>query len=116
MDISLLPLVTNLFIGLFAVAPLFFILSSYKHAPLPHRKMLVYGIVLIAWGTLIFAWLSSGLTSMESTVANSIEEQSFKDKIVLSLRVWAFVFPAVTLSIGANLITQYILTSNENNA
>ncbi|NOZ53620.1 MAG: hypothetical protein GXP08_10840 [Gammaproteobacteria bacterium] len=110
MDIEYWPLITNLFIGLFAVAPVIYVLWFFKTITPSHKKVLLYGIGLIAWGTIIFAWLSSGLSSMEATVASNPQEQELKDGVVTSLKIWVFIFPAVTLAIGANLLTHYILT------
>lgn len=113
MDIEYWPLIINLTIGLFAVAPVIYALWFFKKITPSHKKALLFGVGLIAFAATIFAWLSSGLTSMEATVAGDSQEQQLKDGMISSLKIWVFVFPAVTLAIGANLLTHYILT-NEN--
>jgi len=106
-------LVLNIFVAFVSILPVIIVLWVYKSANPSHVKLLWLGVAFIVWGTLFFAQFSSGLSAMLASVANNSNEQELKETVVQSMRVWVFVFPAVTLAVGANLLTQYILT-NEN--
>lgn len=110
MSIQNWPLILNLAIALFAVLPLIYVIWFYKKIKPSHTKVLIFGIALIGWSIIILAWLLSGLTGMEQTVVETSQEQKLKDEVLFSFKIWVFVFPAVTLAIGANLLTHYILT------
>lgn len=75
--------------------------------------ILLLGIFLVIWATVVFAWLSGSLADFNASVATNDQEQHLKDSALYSLKIWVFVFPAVTLAIGANLLTNYILTGKD---
>jgi len=110
MKVEYLPLVLNLIIGIVAVSPVIYMLWSFRNSQPTQKDILLFGLGLISWATLIFIWLSYSLTSMEATTANNLQEQGIKDGAVFIFKVWVFIFPAVTLAIGANLLTHYILS------
>ncbi|MBL4606351.1 MAG: hypothetical protein JKY01_00785 [Pseudomonadales bacterium] len=100
-------------IGGVTLFPLIVALKNYHRVPMGHRKMLLYGVGLIIWGALVFGWLSSGLEQMRILKVDSLVEVDLKEDFISSFSVWVFVFPAVVLAIGTNLITQYLLVNDE---
>jgi len=81
--------------------PLWAVYNTAQKRPANKRNQLIWGIFLIVFSAIIFSSLNSNIELFKTT-----EEA---ETIVKFLGVWVYIFPAINLSIGCNLITNSIL-------
>ncbi|MDG1462113.1 MAG: hypothetical protein P8R04_00960 [Gammaproteobacteria bacterium] len=106
-EISSKIIVSNLVLAAYGIGPPLFILFFYKRFPLGYWKQLIYGLALIGWSIVTFSFFSGALNSLETIEMTS---ESLKEGVVNSVTLWVFAYPAIVMSIGANFITQFFLT------
>ncbi|ODB35618.1 hypothetical protein BB427_03180 [Pseudoalteromonas sp. BMB] len=94
------------FVGLFfgVTPPLIFALMLKGATPVYHRYWL-FGVFFIIISAAFFALLD-GLT--KAVLSLKFEEEVIND-VKNALAIWAYIGPAASLAIGANLITQFLI-------
>ncbi|MEZ8689230.1 hypothetical protein AB6D53_16485 [Vibrio splendidus] len=75
---------------------------------------LAFGVILIFWAALTFFTLTYGLSdfselsfTLKQLTFDGIQDSHVRVDLLGIFGVWIFILPAVNLSIGCNLITNY---------
>jgi|GEM_PF-2666031 len=110
LEISSKIIISNLAIAAYGIGPPLLVLIFYKRFPFGFWKQLIYGLALIGWSIVTFSFFSDALESLEAVEMSS---DSLKEGILGSVTLWVFAYPAIVMSIGANFITQFFLTWDE---
>jgi len=113
-EINDYPLLTNILVALFTLLPLFIMLYYYKSMQPKYYGLFLWGGALIVWSALCFGELNNAVNLMNSSSPNNHTEETLKNNIISVLQVWLYIMPAITAAIGANLITQFLLSKKPN--
>ena len=107
MEISSKILISNIVLAIYGIGPPLFILIFYKRFPFGYWKQLIYGLLLIGWSIVTFSFFSGALISLEAVEMSS---ESLKESLLGTVNLWVFAYPAIVMSIGANFISQFFLS------
>jgi hypothetical protein len=110
LEISSKIIISNIMLAIYGIGPPLFILLFYKRFPFGYWKQLIYGLSLIGWSIVTFSFFSGALLSLETVEMSS---EPLKQGVLSSVTLWVFAYPAIVLSIGANFVTQFFLTWDE---
>lgn len=76
---------------------------------------LAFGVLLIFWAALTFFALTYGLSdfselsfTLKQLTLDGIKDNQVRVDLLGIFGVWIFILPAINLSIGCNLITNYL--------
>ncbi|WP_203142917.1 hypothetical protein [Marinobacter mangrovi] len=89
--------------------PLFFVVLLYKEAKPKYHGLWIFGILIIA----IAGMLAGSLDILEHFISEKLAAGSEKEVLKEAqhtVGVWIYIGPAVIAAIGANLVTEFILT------
>ena len=105
----------NLTVGFLTLIPTFFVMWLFKEHPPKYYGYLLWGGFLIACAAFNFSWLTDVITQIEQSSTKSDQDTLVKHEVLENLRVWVYVFPAVSAAIGANLFTAFLTTKKPSN-
>lgn len=106
-----LILVHTLFI-FFGLLPAVFALIAMKRGKLTPSHFLGFGVALVAVGTLVIAIGTDLLQVVQKYLQPENPDYNSAKEIALHVSLWAYVFPAVSIGIGVNLLTEYLVTGS----
>ncbi|BFM09142.1 hypothetical protein [Halioxenophilus aromaticivorans] len=99
---------------MFSILPLIiFILESIKN-PIKNKGLLAWGIGLLVFAGVYFAFLTDGEERFKAVKVNSESEESLRQKIVSLFGLWIYIVPATYLSLGCSLMASYSTREEEN--
>ena len=106
-----LVLVHTLFI-FFGLLPALFAFMEMKRGKLTPSKFLGFGVGLVAVGTLVIFIGTDLLQVVQKYIQPDNPDYNSAKEIALHVGVWAYVFPAVSIGIGVNLLTEYLISGS----
>ena len=91
------------------ILPAIFVLFSFKDKRPKYHKLWMYAFVLIALGSVIAAIGYDLLYLIEQYVKLGKPDQYLAEETKLHVSLWVYVFPGITIALGVNLLTEFLL-------
>lgn len=97
------------------IAPVLFFIWFFKSAKPKYHGLWIVGLCLIIIGALVIGIGTDLLQKTEDWLPQqtSITSIAKGKEAIINLQIWAYVFPAATISLGVNLITEFMLRRND---
>jgi len=92
------------------------ILSPYKNKPIPYTDLIYTSVELIICGIIFLLVLSHNIKEAESLLIADSDVKDFFNYYLISMNIIAYIVPAISVALGANLITQYVVRDNSDAA
>lgn len=108
MQVETYPLVMNIAVATISVLPILVMLYLYKSKPPKYYGLFLWGVLLICYSGFVFGWLSDAIYLLNEAAVWNENEKKVRNEIVSNLKVWVYLFPAVTAAVGVNLISAYL--------
>jgi len=97
------------------IAPAFFLLALFKSSKPKYHGLWFFGLLLIALGALTIGMGTELLTNTEEWLLQQKKADLIAagKEATIHLKVWAYVFPAASIALGVNLLTEFLLRRND---
>lgn len=108
-------LAINITFSILGIAPALFLIWFFKSAKPKYHGLWIFGIGLIMVGAMVIGIGTELLHKTEDWLPKQTSEAAiFQGKeAIISLHVWAYVFPAASIALGVNFITEFLLRRND---
>jgi tellurite resistance protein TehA-like permease len=110
------PSITISFIySIIGIAPVIVLLIAFKSSKPKYHGLWIFGLFLIVVGAVTISIGTELLTDTEEWLSQQKKTDLIAagKEATIHLKVWAYVFPAATIALGVNLITEFLLRRND---
>ena len=97
----------------FGLIPAFASVIAMKRSKLTPPRILRYSILLMVIGTIFITFSTDLLQVVQKYLQPDNPDYNLALKFALHISVWGYVFPAISIGLGVNLLTEYLVSESK---
>lgn len=98
----------NLFFAVVSAVPVLVVTAYLKRGRPNYHGLWVCGSLLVAWAAYLFVMLSDSQAQIQALSPIASFSRARLDEFLKTIALWMYVVPVTVMSIGANLISEYL--------